>query len=322
MIVKELQEKIKQLFDENKVDMVIGWGKGSIPMTSTPLFINNKEDIAKLIFDETCQNNLAVYLTKDKRKISQDGKKIGVVVKGCDARSLVLYCVENQIKRENLVIIGVPCKGVFDKRKVLEKTDNKEVLEFIVEGKKVSLKGHDFDIKVEKFDIASDSCQSCVYPDAPVFDEFITEPREKKSDVDEFAKVNEFEKLSLDDRWKEVTAEYSKCVRCYACRNVCPSCYCNTCFVDQNDPQWIGKSPEITDTIIFHLIRNLHVAGRCVECGACARACPEGIDLLLLNKKITKEIRERFDYTAGVDINEKPAMAAYCENEKQDFIMG
>ena len=94
------------------------------------------------------------------------------------------------------------------------------------------------------------------------------------------------------------------------------------CFVDQNDPQWIGKSPDISDTIIFHMIRNLHVAGRCVECGACARACPEGIDLLMMNKKIAKELKERFDYTVGIDINEKPAMQSYCENEKQDFIMG
>ncbi len=322
MIVKELQGKIKQLFDDKKVDLVIGWEKGSLPMSSSPLFINNPEDINKLIFDETCQNNLAVYLTKDKRRLSKDNKKIGIVVKGCDARSLVLYCVEQQVKRENIVIVGVPCNGVIDKKKVLEKTDNREVLEYRCDGNKVFVKGRDFELSINKIEVLSDSCLSCTYPDAPEFDEFIGTPRSEDKTKDEFKNVNDFEKLSLDKRWATINKEYSKCVRCYACRNVCPSCYCNTCFVDQNDPQWIGKSPEITDTIIFHLIRNLHVAGRCVECGACARACPEGIDLLLLNKKITKEIRERFDYTAGIDINEKPAMAAYCENEKQDFIMG
>ena len=138
----------------------------------------------------------------------------------------------------------------------------------------------------------------------------------------EFQIVDDFEKLTSDERWNSMIDEYSRCIRCYACRNVCPSCYCAECFVDQNDPQWIGKSPEVTDTIIFHLIRNLHVAGRCVECGACERACPMDLELLKINKKITKEILERFNYTAGLDSNEKPVMASYCENEKQDFIMG
>ncbi|MBT4331853.1 MAG: 4Fe-4S binding protein, partial [Candidatus Cloacimonetes bacterium] len=127
---------------------------------------------------------------------------------------------------------------------------------------------------------------------------------------------------SAEERWAYIQEEYSKCIRCYACRNACPSCYCPECFVDQNDPQWIGKTPEVTDSIIFHLIRNLHVAARCVDCGACVSACPVDLDLRVMSKKVEKEIKDRFDYTAGTDINEKPAMASYCENEKQDFIMG
>ena len=75
-MVNALREKVKQLFDEQKVDMVIGWGKGSLPLSSTPLFINRPEEADRLIFDETCQNNLAVYLTKDKRRLSKNGKRI------------------------------------------------------------------------------------------------------------------------------------------------------------------------------------------------------------------------------------------------------
>ncbi|MEA1987261.1 MAG: 4Fe-4S dicluster domain-containing protein [Candidatus Marinimicrobia bacterium] len=321
-MVKELQKKVRELFEDKKVDMVVGWGKGSVPMSATPLFIKSIDEVDDLIFDETCQNNLAVYFTKDKRKLSKDGKKVGVIVKGCDDRSLVLYSIEKQIKRDDIVIIGVPCDGVIDKNKILRKTNNREVIEYNCDEKKVKVKGRDFELTLDKKDVLSDSCLTCSYPDAQVYDEFIGKARKKVDCKDEFKKVDDFEKLSLDERWNAITEEYSKCIRCYACRNVCPSCYCTKCFVDTNKPQWIGKSPEITDSIIFHLIRNLHVAGRCVECGACARACPVGIDLLLLNKKITKEINQRFDYTAGLDIDEKPVMTTYCENEKQDFIMG
>lgn len=321
-MVKALREEVRRLFKENKVDLVIGWARGSLPMTATPIFIKNAEDAERLICDETCSNNLAVYLTKDKRQLVKTDQKIGIIVKGCDGRSLVLYTVENQIKRENFVIIGVPCSGVIDKKKVLKQTEGKEVLSVSFEEEQITVEGRGFKTEIAKSDVLSDSCLNCRHPNAPVHDVFIGEPRKIDSVEEVYPDVDAFEKLDSESRWKTMVEAYSKCIRCYACRNVCPSCYCPECFVDQNDPQWIGKSPEITDTLIFHLGRNLHVAGRCVECGACERACPADIDLLKLNRKISKEILERFNFTAGLDIDEKPALASFCENEKQDFIMG
>jgi len=320
--MKELQEKVKQLLDNNEVEMVIGWGKGSLPLISTPIFIKNSADADKLIFDSTCRNNLTTYLTKDRKRLGKKYDKIGIVVKGCDARSIILYVTENQVKRENVVIIGVPCQGIYESRKIINITDGREVLEQKTEGYQVILKGKDFEIKVPREQVLRDCCLFCRYPDAPEYDHFIGEHRGEIDVQDEFKLVEDFEKKSSAERWQLITEEYSKCIRCYACRNVCPSCYCNYCFVDNNDPQWIGKTPEVTDNIIFHLIRNLHLAGRCVDCGACVSACPVNIDLRPLNKKVEKEMKERFGYTAGLDINEKPAMASYCENEKQDFILG
>ena len=320
--MKELQEKVKQLLDNNEVEMVIGWGKGSLPLISTPIFIKNSADADKLIFDSTCRNNLTTYLTKDRKRLGKKYDKIGIVVKGCDARSIILYVTENQVKRENVVIIGVPCQGIYESRKIINITDGREVLEQKTEGDQVILKGRDFEIKVPREQVLRDCCLFCRYPDAPEYDHFIGEHRGEIDVQDEFKLVEDFEKKSSAERWQLITEEYSKCIRCYACRNVCPSCYCNYCFVDNNDPQWIGKTPEVTDNIIFHLIRNLHLAGRCVDCGACVSACPVNIDLRPLNKKVEKEMKERFGYTAGLDINEKPAMASYCENEKQDFILG
>lgn len=321
-MVKKMQEQVRELLKNKDIDLVIGWGRGTQPLTATPVFIHNPEEADSLIFDETCRNNLAVYLTKDKRHLVKQGKKIGILVKGCDARSLVLYGVENQINKDNITVIGMPCNGVLDTKKVSQKTGGREVLEYRISKDQIEFTGKGFTETCPLQDVMSLSCRSCAYPDAPVHDIFIGEPRSGAEDTDVFSVVDEFEKLSLDERWDAMVEEYSNCIRCYACRNVCPSCYCSECFVDQNDPQWIGKTPEVTDTIIFHLIRNLHIAGRCVECGACERACPMDLDLLKINKKISKEIRERFNYTAGLDIDEKPVMASYCENEKQDFIMG
>jgi ferredoxin len=321
-MIQELRERVRKLFKQNKVDLVIGWEKGSLPLSSTPIFIEKEEDVDKLIFDPTCRNNLTIYLTKDRKKLKKKYKKIGIIVKGCDARSLVLYAVEQQINRDDVIIIGVPCSGVIEKKKIRESISNKDIIEAEIDQNKVVIKGHDLEAEFELKDILSDSCRTCKYPDALEYDIFIGESRGIVEQDSEFSDIDEFEKLPPVERWQYIKDIYSKCVRCYACRNVCPSCYCNECFVDQNDPQWIGKTPEMTDTIIFHLIRNLHIAGRCVDCGACVSACPLDLDLRIMNKKVEKEIKQRFNYQAGIDINEKPAMASYCDEENQDFIMG
>jgi formate dehydrogenase subunit beta len=320
--VKELREKVKQLLTDKTVDLVIGWERGSRALTATPAFISSPEEADRLIFDATCGNNPAVYFTKDSRRLAKQGKKIGVVVKGCDARSLALYMAERQVKRDNIVIIGVPCRGVIDTNKVATVTEGREVLEFSEADGKVAVKGRDFDLTFDLNDVLSSSCRACTYPDALECDIFIGEARGEVPNAERYATTDEFEDLPPEERWEKMKEIYSRCIRCYACRNVCPSCYCNECFVDQNDPQWIGKTHEITDTMIFHIIRNLHVAGRCVECGACERACPMGLDLLLLNRKVAREMEERFGYVTGVDAGTKPAMADFREDEKQDFIMG
>ncbi len=320
-MIDKLHEKVKSLLEEKQVELVIGWGKGSLPLTATPVFIKDTKDVDQLIFDHTCRNNLTMYLTKDKKSLGKIHDKIAIIVKGCDSRSVVLYAVENQIKRENVVIIGVPCSGIIEKKKISELTNDMEVLSTQIEGDHIIIKGRKEEFKFKLTEILSDSCLQCRYPDAIEYDHFIGEPRGEIDINDEYSVVEKFQEKSSKERWEAVKEEYSKCIRCYACRNVCPSCYCNECFVDGNDPQWIGKTPEVTDSIIFHLIRNLHIAGRCVDCGSCVSACPVDIDLRLMNKKVEKEVKERFNYVAGIDINEKPAMASFCEHEKQDFIL-
>lgn len=318
----ELQNKISEILQNKEAEIVIAWERGSLPLVASPVFITKPEDAVKAIFDYTCRNNLSTYLTKDRRRLAKDYKKIALVVKGCDARSVVLYLTENQVKREQITIIGVPCEGIIENKKVSSVTNGKEVLGKTVKDDKITLQGRDFEITVPLQDVLRDSCLTCRYPDALEYDYFIGEPRSERVIEDEYSQVDDFEKLTSEERWNFIKDEYSRCIRCYACRNVCPSCYCNECFVDHNNPQWIGKTPEVTDNIIFHLIRNLHLAGRCVDCGACESACPVNLNLRILSKKVEKEMKDRFGYTAGLDPNEKPAMASYKEDEKQDFIMG
>ena len=91
--------------------MVIGFRPGTIPMMNEPHFAKTPAEVGRLVWDSHCGINLANYLTDRK-------EKIGIVAKGCDSRNIVTHIIENKIKREQLVVIGVPCRGMVDKRKV------------------------------------------------------------------------------------------------------------------------------------------------------------------------------------------------------------
>jgi len=129
-----------------------------------------------------------------------------------------------------------------------------------------------------------------------------------------------FEAKSPAERRQYLAAELGRCIRCYACRQVCPNCYCPTCFVDASRPQWVGRTVDESDSLMFHLMRAMHMAGRCVECGACARACPMDINLMLINRKVGAIVRDRFGHVPGMSLDDPLPLTTFNTEDKQEFI--
>ena len=308
-----IREVAKNLLSEEKVDLIIGYEQGTLPLRTTPCFIDKAEDVRKLVWNESCDANLSKYLVGRE-------EKVGVVAKGCDARSMAVCIVEKQIPRENVVIVGVPCLGVIDRKKVEAKLNGREALEATVEDERIRIKGEGFELALPKKDFICDSCLTCRHRNTPVYDVFVGEKVPETAEVDEFAEVSALESMSPEERWAHFKEELSKCIRCYACRNVCPLCYCKECFVDQTMPAWFGKTNDLSDTMIYHIVRAFHVAGRCVDCGACSRACPMDIDLRELVKKTEKIVTERFNYEAGISLEEVPPLGEFKMQDPQEFI--
>jgi ferredoxin len=165
------------------------------------------------------------------------------------------------------------------------------------------------------------NCVFCKHRNPVIYDELIGELVQEDEKVDEFSQVREFEAKGRDERWAYFCEQTSKCIRCYACRNACPLCYCKECFVDSTRPRWIGTTLNPSDVQMYHIIRAFHTAGRCVDCGACVRACPMGIDIRMLTEKLIKDVRDFFDYEAGISIEEPPALASYKEDDPDKFII-
>jgi ferredoxin len=310
--IKTIQEISQRLLKEKKVDMIIGFRKGTIPMMNEPYFVKRPEDGDKLVWDSNCGINLANYVTDRK-------EKIGIIAKGCDSRNIVVHIIENKIKRDQLYIIGVPCKGMIDRRGINAMFEG-EIEEVVENGDQITVKGNGFEKTVNKEDVLQENCAICTHRNPVIYDELIADQVEEQTDVDRYADVRHIEALSPEEKWKYFDNLLSNCVRCYACRNACPLCYCPTCFVDESQPQWVGKSIDPNDTRTFHFLRAYHCAGRCTDCGACDRACPVGIKVRTFTKKLEKDCLEMFGWEAGLTLDVRPPLDIYKPEDPDDFI--
>jgi ferredoxin len=309
---EKIREISQKLLKDSKVDMVIGFRKGTVPMMNEPTFIRNANEVGQLIWDSNCGINLANYLTGRK-------EKIGIVAKGCDSRNIVVHLVENKVNRDNLHIIGVPCKGMIDRRKI-GAIYGEEILNVVEDGEKIVVEG-DGDEKVyDKKDVLQENCAICIHRNPVIYDELVSDLVEEQKDVDRYEDVRKIESMPPDEKWAYFEGLLKNCIRCYACRNACPLCYCPTCFVDESRPQWVGKSIDPVDTRTFHFLRAYHCAGRCTDCGACERVCPVGINVRAFTKKLEKDVKELYDWEIGLDPNVRPPLDVYKTQDPEDFI--
>jgi ferredoxin len=125
--------------------------------------------------------------------------------------------------------------------------------------------------------------------------------------------------MSPQERWDYWMGEFERCIRCYACRSVCPTCYCPQCLADKNQPQGIDSSPLARGNLAWQLVRAFHHAGRCVECGECERACPMDIPLVGFMSGMRDVVREKFACEPGQTADATCPLGTYSEDDKEDF---
>lgn len=104
-VIDILQEKVRNLLNEETVGYVIGWGQTRFADKTTPIFITKAEEAEKLVWNRYCVNNLAKYALDDR----YPEQKIGICVRGCDSRAVNRMITDKQLKREDLYLIGIPC---------------------------------------------------------------------------------------------------------------------------------------------------------------------------------------------------------------------
>jgi formate hydrogenlyase subunit 6/NADH:ubiquinone oxidoreductase subunit I len=161
-------------------------------------------------------------------------------------------------------------------------------------------------------DVAPRKCATCQLATPLQYDVLAGEAIQSNKPQDTFEETKEFEKLPLKERRAYWEKEFDRCIRCYACRNACPMCICqDRCIAESRDPHWTSQRANVTEKSMFHMIHGLHLAGRCISCEECERVCPMDIPVAKIKKKISMDLKELFNYEAGMNPDDTPPLYTF-----------
>ncbi|RKO67195.1 dehydrogenase [Desulfofundulus salinus] len=317
-IQENLRETARKLLAGGEASLVIGYAPGSEVSRVVPAFISREEEVNRLVWNPLCINNLAKYLL-DYR---YEPGKVAVVVKGCDSRAIIRLLQDNQIIREKVIILGIPCSGLINPDLVAARLDpGAQITAATVSKQDFSLQTGEGTFTFTRDEALLEKCRDCEHHTPVIADFMLGEEIPPNDPGDPFIAVKTLEELPVEERSAYWDKQFSRCLRCYACRNVCPACTCRECVFDQAEPCWVAKANNLSENTAFHLIRAFHVAGRCVDCGECDRVCPVNIPLSLLNRKILKDIKDLFNVpTPGTSLEELPPLGTFTNSDPDEFM--
>lgn len=314
-----IREKAASLLRDGTVTRVLAWKRGELGYDVTPAVFTSEDQLSELVYNGFCGANMSKYTVK----LSHGEGKTAVFLKPCDTYSFNQLLCEHRIIRDNVYVVGIPCDGMLDEGKMKHLVP--ELLGAEEDGETVHLTTYDDVLTTPRTELLLERCENCKSRRHVVYDELLGEDGEVL-DSHRFDEVERLETMTPDERYAFWRGELSRCIRCNACRNVCPACTCEKCVFDNPESGVENKAAANSfEEKLFHVIRAFHVAGRCTDCGECSRVCPQNIPLHLLNRKFISDINRLYgDYQAGETDNGRSPLVNFNKGDGEpcDFDKG
>jgi len=326
-----IQNIVAAILKEGLVEEVLAFVQGLDASDIVPSFITDEQDVGKIttVAYQPCS------LAKLALALWERGKRLAIVVRPCDARAMVELAKRNQVNLEDFYLIGIECYGVAKKPRG----------EIYIFPQEMEIEG---EVKPLDEEILSSNCRRCEYPIPTMADlsyhiekdgnSSVTANTEKGKRVLSAAKIvsqerpktdvtpikeralkrqekefGELKEMESKERLSFWLRQFDKCIKCYGCRNSCPLCYCEDCYL--RPERLLIKRGEYPPESLFHITRLIHVGDSCVNCGQCEAACPMEIPVSKLFHMMSKELGLLFKYEAGMDVNSLPPISTITEED-------
>jgi ferredoxin len=311
-------KRASELLADGTVVRVLGWKNGEFAYDPTPAVFESADALSTFVYNDFCASNLSKYLIALSKK---EGKTL-VFLKPCDSYSLNQLLTEHRVDREKVYVIGLACNGKADEAKLralgcegitgLQSDGETLTVETLYGAQKIALQ-----------DCLGERCTVCKSKQVVIYDEMIGDNGEVNAECGRFDQVAALEAMTPDERFAFWRNELCRCIRCNACRNICPACSCENCVFDNPKSGIAQKAAADTfEENMFHIIRAFHVAGRCTDCGECSRVCPQHIPLHLLNRKFIKDMNECYgEYQAGAEAGSRAPLVSYTMDDCEPSVV-